>query len=257
MSDQGGHGSERGDEPQQNPEHTWWHQPSAAQPEQGFSPPDRQPGAAPGAYPPAPPYPQPPFGDAANGAPYAYPYPQQPPPPYGRQYGQPYGQPYGAPPTYGYQAMPVPGGRIASMAARLGGLVVDAIVVSVPLFAIGAFVGAYDTASTCNSDGVCTNSYQFSSTWSLNLIALLIGALYSGLLVGLTGRTLGHRAAGIRVVDVNTGALIGFPRAALRWVVLGLTGAICTLGYWSPFFDKLRRQGWHDRAARSVVIPAR
>jgi hypothetical protein len=36
-----------------------------------------------------------------------------------------------------------------------------------------------------------------------------------------------------------------------------ITGAICTLGYWSPFFDAERRQGWHDKAAGSVVVPTR
>ena len=75
--------------------------------------------------------------------------------------------------------------------------------------------------------------------------------------IGTQGQTPGHRAARIRVVDVNTGALIGPGRAALRWLVMGVTGAICTLGYWSPFFDSKRRQGWHDKAASSVVIPAR
>jgi uncharacterized RDD family membrane protein YckC len=73
----------------------------------------------------------------------------------------------------------------------------------------------------------------------------------------MRGQTLGHRAAGIRVVDLATGALIGPGRAAVRWLVLGVTGAVCTLGYWSPFFDSERRQGWHDKASRSVVVPSR
>ena len=84
-----------------------------------------------------------------------------------------------------------------------------------------------------------------------------IGVAYSAYFVGMHGQTLGHRAAGIRVVDVNTGGLIGPGRGALRYFVLSVTGAICTLGYWSPFFDSQRRQGWHDKATNSVVIPAR
>jgi hypothetical protein len=35
-----------------------------------------------------------------------------------------------------------------------------------------------------------------------------------------------------------------------------LVHPVCTLGYWSPFFDSDRRQGWHDKAANAVVIPA-
>jgi uncharacterized RDD family membrane protein YckC len=104
---------------------------------------------------------------------------------------------------------------------------------------------------------VCTKSCRFSTTLTLDLLALVVGAVYSGLLVGLTGRTVGHRAAGLRVVDVETGAHIGVARAAARWVVLAATGAVFTLGYWSPFFDATRRQGWHDKAVRSVVVPSR
>jgi hypothetical protein len=51
-------------------------------------------------------------------------------------------------------------------------------------------------------------------------------------------------------------APIGFGRALLRWLVLTVTGALCTLGYWSPFFDDNRR-GWHDKASRAIAINSR
>ena len=37
---------------------------------------------------------------------------------------------------------------------------------------------------------------------------------------------------------------------------MSITGAICTLGYWSPFFDKERRRGWHDKASNAMAIKA-
>ncbi|HZC51602.1 MAG TPA: RDD family protein [Mycobacterium sp.] len=198
--------------------------------------------------------------------------PSYPPPPYGPPLPPPYGQPpgypyapgYGQPPYgqwpaaaygYGYPSAPVPGGRTASMGARFGGLVLDTVILAVPVAIIGAFTGGYHSRHSCDAFGNCTRSYDFGTTWELDVIALLLGIVYSALLVGLQGQTVGHRAAGIRVVDLNTGRLIGPGRAALRWLVLSITGALCTLGYWSPFFDSTRRQGWHDKATNSVVIP--
>jgi uncharacterized RDD family membrane protein YckC len=130
-------------------------------------------------------------------------------------------------------------------------------VLGIPIGIIGAFTGAYSQSTTCDSNDVCTKHFDFSSGTTANLIGIVIGILYVGYFVGLRTQTVGHMAVGIKVVDVNTGAAIGFGRAALRWIVLGVTGAICTLGYWTPFFDKQRRQGWHDKAAKSVAIPSR
>ena len=162
------------------------------------------------------------------------------------------------PPPYGYgqQIDPVPGGRRASMGARFGGLVLDTIVVGVPTAIIAALAGAFRTHQTCDSSGSCTTSVNIGASLTVDLLALALGVIYSAWLVGTTGQTLGHRAAGIRIVDVDTGQLIGPWRAALRWFVMVLGGALCTIGYWSPFFDSYRRQGWHDKATRSVAIAA-
>jgi uncharacterized RDD family membrane protein YckC len=162
-----------------------------------------------------------------------------------------------APYGYGPPPAPVPGGRKAGMGARFGGLVLDSIIIAVPAVIIAALFGSFRSNKTCDAAGNCTSSVQFSGTWALDLIALALGIAYSAYFVGTKGQTPGHRAAGIRVVDVNTGGLIGPARAALRWLVMAVTGAICTLGYWSPFFDSQRRQGWHDKASNSVVIPAK
>jgi uncharacterized RDD family membrane protein YckC len=173
--------------------------------------------------------------------------PASPYPPQGYGYG--YG--YGLPPA------PVPGGRLATMGARFGGLLLDSVILAVPLLIVAAAAGAFHSTRTCTFDGGCTQHYDFSAGWVVDLAAIALGIGYSAVLVGIQGQTVGHRAAGIRVVDVNTGAVIGPGRAAVRWIVLSITGAVCTLGYWSPFFDSVRRQGWHDKAANSVVIPSR
>ncbi len=145
------------------------------------------------------------------------------------------------------------------MGARFGALLLDALIIAVPTVIIGILVGGFRTTHTvtCNSAGACNRGVNFTAGWIPNLIALAIGMAYCAYFVGMRGQSLGHRAVGIKVVDVNTGAAIGPGRAALRWLVLIVTGALCTLGYWSPFFDSDRRQGWHDKATRSVAIPAR
>ena len=50
------------------------------------------------------------------------------------------------------------------------------------------------------------------------------------------------------------GDALAVSRGALRWLVMSITGAICTLGYWSPFFDKERRRGWHDKASNAMAV---
>lgn len=238
-------------------------QPDPSQPQYGQQPPqfNQPPPFNQPQYGQQPPqYGQPQYGQPGYGQP-QFGQPQQAQPQYGQpEYGQPqYGQQYyGQMPSYGGfgPAAPVPGGRKASMGARFGGLVLDALILAVPVGIIGIFTGAYDTSNDCVGDN-CSASFNFTADWSLNLIGFLIGMAYVGYFVGVRTQTLGHMAVGIKVVDLNTGGAIGPARAALRWPVLSVTGAICTLGYWSPFFDDKRRQGWHDMASTSVVIPSK
>jgi uncharacterized RDD family membrane protein YckC len=125
---------------------------------------------------------------------------------------------------------------------------------------IGVATGAFDSSNskTCDVNGTCTTSFHISGgSLLLDFLALVLGIAYSAYFVGMKTQTLGHRAVGIRVVDANTGGAIGAGRGALRWLVMAVTGAICTLGYWSPFFDSQRRQGWHDKASNALAIPTR
>lgn len=87
--------------------------------------------------------------------------------------------------------------------------------------------------------------------------------LVSALLLGATGLSLGKKLLGLRVVDVETGAPIGFGRALKRTVVLGLAGLpMFGLGLailaWTAVEDGSRkRRGWHDRTSRSLVVDVR
>ena len=196
-----------------------------AQPDPWAQPPGQQPGYG------QPPGQQPDYGQQGYG--------QQG---YGQQqaYGQPAGygqQPGYYPPAPGY-AGPVGGGAgaIAGMGARFGAFLIDVIILAV-VSGILTFLLGQDLGS---------------------LVQIVIGFAYFGYLIGVNQQTLGMRVLNIRVVDANTGGPIGIGRGLLRYLVQSLTGLLCLVGYFSPFFDRTKRyQGWHDKAAGDFVVTTR
>jgi uncharacterized RDD family membrane protein YckC len=89
------------------------------------------------------------------------------------------------------------------------------------------------------------------------VFAVLI-ALYGGFFWGgEKGQTVGKMALKLRVVDEATGGPIGFSRGAIRGLIIGLLFAVCYLPgildvLW-PLWDP-KRQAWHDKVAKSIVI---
>jgi uncharacterized RDD family membrane protein YckC len=90
-------------------------------------------------------------------------------------------------------------------------------------------------------------------------VTLLVGFVYETALIALRGQTLGKMAVRIRVVRQDDGALPGWGPSLIRWFV-PVAASIVPLGalvvylwmLWDP-----RRQGLHDRAARTLVVGAR
>ena len=68
-------------------------------------------------------------------------------------------------------------------------------------------------------------------------------------------RQPGQRVLGMRVVDANSGAPIGFGKAALRWLGLVISFAVCFIGVIWVAFDG-RKQGWMDKIGGTVVVRA-
>jgi uncharacterized RDD family membrane protein YckC len=99
-------------------------------------------------------------------------------------------------------------------------------------------------------------------------IALIAGSVVlltvlTATALGRWGVTPGKAALGLRAFSVAHGGPIGFWRALLRTVVLGLA-TLPTLGIgvaalaWTAVADPGgRRRGWHDRIARSEVVGVR
>lgn len=84
---------------------------------------------------------------------------------------------------------------------------------------------------------------------------IVIAVLYQIVLIALWGRTVGKLLVGIRVVRVNDGRSPGWVKSIIRYLVINLP-FLAWLVQMSPiFYDS--RQGWHDRAASTIVIRRR
>jgi uncharacterized RDD family membrane protein YckC len=137
--------------------------------------------------------------------------------------------PFGAAP---YQATALPGPR-ARFWIRFGANFLDTLVLLVPYIVLAI---AFDPGSA-------------------NTLILLAAAAYFALLEGgRSGQTLGKRACGIRVVDARVGAPIGPGRGLIRWLGRWVSFSVFLLGYLWMLWDP-EKQTWHDKMARSVVVP--
>ena len=92
------------------------------------------------------------------------------------------------------------------------------------------------------------------------LLIAAIGVAYEVTMIALKGQTLGKMATSIKVIRADNGLVPGWGKSIGRWtipIVLGfvpLVGWILSLlVYVSLTWDKAR-QGWHDKAAGTLVI---
>lgn len=92
---------------------------------------------------------------------------------------------------------------------------------------------------------------------ALNIPAIALALAYLTLFDGSErGATPGKRIVGIRVADATNRGPIGYRRAAVRRLGYALGGLALGIGWLSLLIDP-RRQTWHDKLARSIVIRTR
>jgi uncharacterized RDD family membrane protein YckC len=130
---------------------------------------------------------------------------------------------------------------------RVGAAVLDGLILSVPTGIIGAIAGA-DQFNAGVSYG-----YSPGTTVALNLVNTIIGVAYYAGMEGTRGQTLGKMAVGIKVVDADTARMIGIPRGIGRYFARILSAIPLGLGYLWMLWDG-RKQCWHDKLVRSVVV---
>jgi len=200
------------------------------------------PGNAPPApaAPPAPPsYPPPPSGG------YPPPQGQYPTPAYGAPSGPPY----------------------ATWGIRLGGYLID-LVIFLPLLVV--LYIAFRHSHTLDVH-LMTRRSGHNTRRSISLLSPLITGVafivYATVLCGgPRGQTVGMMAVGVRVVREEAHDALGYGRALWRAFAEGfmrflgsvtvILGLIWLLDMLFPLWDK-KRQTWHDKLAKTVVIRVR
>lgn len=87
-----------------------------------------------------------------------------------------------------------------------------------------------------------------------SLVTMVLGYAYYVYFISHRGQTLGKQAIGIRVQNIETGQNLDMVSAILREVVGKFISAlVLCLGYFWMLWDD-KKQTWHDKIARSVVV---
>ncbi|HWV47876.1 MAG TPA: RDD family protein, partial [Microbacterium sp.] len=146
----------------------------------------------------------------------------------------------------------LPFGQIAPISRRAVAYVIDALIAGGLAVVLSGIVVMIAVLTGSPEGMLVVLAIGIPVVVALELAWMLV---YTYMQVG-TG-SIGMRVQGVRLVDAESGASIGFWRALLRNVIFGLAASI-VVGYFSPLFDGSGRfQGWHDKVAKSLVIDAR
>ena len=140
-------------------------------------------------------------------------------------------------------------GELASWGRRLAALLLDAAI-------LGVVVAATVLAAGVPAEDL-RDRIQNGETMLLVLLFLAPEAIYQTAMIGSRNQTLGKMALGIEVVDAESRAPIGYPRAFTRWVSTAALRALFTIptivDHLWPLRDP-KNQTLHDKLARSVVV---
>jgi uncharacterized RDD family membrane protein YckC len=144
----------------------------------------------------------------------------------------------------------VPAGlTLAPMSRRVGGLLIDELVVLIPVLGVALTLGFSFSDKVSSHD-----------LFAFSVAVTCVAFCYETLMVALLGRTVGKIAVGTRVVRFVDGDRPGWSEAVMRSLVPLALGAIPQVGlflgalvyslaFWNPL-----RQGLHDRAAGTLVV---
>jgi uncharacterized RDD family membrane protein YckC len=207
---------------------------------------------------------------------------------YGQQQGQQYPQypqyqqqPYGAYPGYGNAASvkATPDGvPVANPWRRLGGWLIDGILVSVVTWLVGFSlvrdlidqfrqyadqVNAAVQAGRAQPDSSLLITNVVPTFYKLAVLQLVVTAIYYIPMTKLLGATLGKMATGIRVRPMAVEGLPSWGQSILRFVGFQLLAAVPSVGGLYFLIDVLwclwdpRRQCLHDKIARTAVVNRR
>ncbi|MBY8883907.1 RDD family protein [Streptomyces sp. PTM05] len=231
--------------------------------------------------------PQPPQGYPQQGQPqYGYPqqgqpqygYPQQGYDPNAASYGYPQQPPGTVQANSGYVNIAYLGTvQVATMGQRFLARLLDGLVTSV-VMGIAMFAGlasvlgiahkvkdcsgydpTTDAYSQCVHDQAAAGGSAVAAMLGFMAVFAIFALLYEWLMISFLGATLGKMALGLKVVKEANGQVPGLGSGFVRYIIPVVGIFLCYVGallvYISPFFDSSGKlQGWHDRAAGTLVI---
>jgi uncharacterized RDD family membrane protein YckC len=84
-------------------------------------------------------------------------------------------------------------------------------------------------------------------------LGVVVSFTYFTYFHGRTGQTPGNAALSIRVVDIETGEVIGYGRAFGRALMAIVSTVVLLLGFLWMLWDS-RKQTWHDKVVGSIPV---
>ncbi len=140
-------------------------------------------------------------------------------------------------------------GELAGWWRRLAAVAVDSAILGVVVLATMLLAGL-------SLDDVNETLWEGSS-FAVIALFVLPEAIYDTAMIGARNQTFGKMALGIQVVDAESRGRIGYGRAFTRWLSTAVLWALWAipgvLDHLWPLRDA-RRQSFHDKLARSVVV---
>ena len=144
--------------------------------------------------------------------------------------------PYGAGP---YGAVPVgPTSSYAGWGTRVAAYLIDAVV------AFGFSLPGVVLRAASDGLGIL-----------VQVVGMIAFVFVWSKMIGTTGQSWGKKVMNCRVVDVQTGNVIGQGRAVGRYFALILSVLPCYVGLLWPLWDQ-KKQTFHDKIVGTVVVSA-
>ena len=147
--------------------------------------------------------------------------------------------------------------ELAGPGGRLGARIIDTVIMGVVIFIL---LIAGIASAIGFSGGEEESAAAVGAFVAFAIVAVVIGVLYEVTMIATKGQTLGKMATRIKVVRADNGLEPGWGKAIGRWIIPAALGFIPFVGwilsllvYLSLLWDKVR-QGWHDKAAGTLVI---
>jgi uncharacterized RDD family membrane protein YckC len=135
---------------------------------------------------------------------------------------------------------------------RVAAKLIDGLVMAIPMLLVMGliFYAMWDGISSSRSGGMPPRFEILINV--LQLVSILVGAVYNTFMIGRYGATLGKMACGLKVI-VATGDKVSYPRALGRHFAEMLSGLICYIGYFMVGFDDEKR-ALHDHICNTRVV---